>query len=153
MGIQQVEIEQITDPSILPRIEAWVKSSAGEWISASFKIDTGASGTVLSDELVTKLNLEVVGLESASLADGSVTNSQIGITSLSFACPVTGKLFGFDNIAVVLGSSNNLLGHDILRFFDLIITTEGQVVLSIPNQTLKSKPKSDFRVVLTRNRR
>jgi len=81
-------------------------------------LDTGASSTLINEQLATALKLQVIGTKRASIADGSVV--ELPIARLK-SMEAGGRILKNVNVAIAPGNAAGLLGHDFFDGYDITI--------------------------------
>jgi hypothetical protein len=120
-----------------PFITAWVKSSRGEWVKASFLVDTGADETFLPQRSIAIFGIDTSGLDVRTDASGiggtGVPYFQRQSQLLLKSPGGQRRLFGGE-INVFLNphaTSFPVLGRDVLDRFVVIFDRERNQVLLI----------------------
>jgi predicted aspartyl protease len=81
-------------------------------------VDTGASGTLITQRMATALSVKTVGIARAGIADGSVVEFPIGrVQSIG----VGGALIRNVEVAIAKQMEIGLLGHDFFGNYDVKI--------------------------------
>ncbi|MEG3841254.1 retropepsin-like aspartic protease [Microcoleus sp. herbarium14] len=81
-------------------------------------VDTGASGTLITQRMATALSVKTVGIARAGIADGSVVEFPIGrVQSMG----VGGALIKNVEVAIAKQMEIGLLGHDFFGNYDVKI--------------------------------
>jgi len=81
-------------------------------------LDTGASNTVINEQLARALKLKIIGSAQMTIADGSVVEMSVAkINSIEAG----GRILKNVNVAIVPGNAAGLLGHDFFDGYDITI--------------------------------
>ncbi len=83
-------------------------------------VDTGASGTLITDRMAKALNIQPSGTINASIADGSEVQFKTGIIQ---TITVSGAVANNLEVAIAPKADIGLLGHDFFDNYDLKILT------------------------------
>lgn len=83
-------------------------------------VDTGASGTLITEKMAKALNIKASGTINASIADGSEVQFQTGIIQ---SIAVSGAVASNLEVAIAPKADIGLLGHDFFDNYDLKILT------------------------------
>lgn len=103
------------------------ESGTARWTGPyDFLIDSGASTTVLPNDLVTAVcgkNIKIISTEKHEMADGSVIDVQRGLIDIAVICLSNYNSVGFLEVPISIypKGTQPLLGMDLLRFFNLVI--------------------------------
>jgi predicted aspartyl protease len=81
-------------------------------------LDTGASSTLINEQLAIALKLKIIGTKRASIADGSVV--ELPIARLN-SMEAGGRILKNVNVAIAPGNAAGLLGHDFFDGYDITI--------------------------------
>jgi predicted aspartyl protease len=81
-------------------------------------LDTGASSTLINEQLATALKLQIIGTKRASIADCSVV--ELPIARLK-SMEAGGRILKNVNVAIAPGNAAGLLGHDFFDGYDITI--------------------------------
>ncbi|NJR18018.1 MAG: aspartyl protease [Calothrix sp. CSU_2_0] len=81
-------------------------------------LDTGASGSLITQEMAKSLNIKPSGVVNASIADGSHVEFKTGIVS---SIGVSGAVVNNVEVAIAPKADIGLLGHDFFDNFDVKI--------------------------------
>jgi predicted aspartyl protease len=81
-------------------------------------VDTGASGTLITDKMAKALSLKPSGTINASIADGSEVQFQTGIIQ---TIAVSGAIANNLEVAIAPKADIGLLGHDFFDNYDIKI--------------------------------
>jgi len=116
------------DATVRPIIRLRMRAVDGTFQAEYFLIDTGADRTVLSAAFWQRLQLPALGPPASSLSGIGGPGSSILVTSVlqltsidGHEITVPGDFAAFTNPA---DSEYSLLGRDLLRSFDLIVSRE-----------------------------
>ncbi len=83
-------------------------------------VDTGASGTLITEEMAKALNLRPSGTINASIADGSEVQFKTGMIE---TIAVSGAVVNNVEVAIAPKADIGLLGHDFFDNYDIKILT------------------------------
>lgn len=81
-------------------------------------VDTGASGTLITEQMAKALNVKPSGIINASIADGSEVQFQTGIIQ---SITVSGAVVNNVQVAIAPKADIGLLGHDFFDNYDIKI--------------------------------
>ncbi|BAZ42905.1 hypothetical protein NIES4101_88750 [Calothrix sp. NIES-4101] len=81
-------------------------------------LDTGASGTLITQEMAKALNLKPSGILNASIADGSQIELKTGVVK---TIAVNGLIANNIEVAIAPKADIGLLGHDFFENYDVKI--------------------------------
>lgn len=81
-------------------------------------LDTGASSTLINEQLAMALKLKIIGTKRASIADGSVV--ELPVARLN-SMEAGGRILKNVNVAIAPGNAAGLLGHDFFDGYDITI--------------------------------
>lgn len=81
-------------------------------------VDTGASGTLITEEMAKALNIRPSGTINASIADGSEVQFKTGILE---TIAVSGAVVNNVEVAIAPKADIGLLGHDFFDNYDIKI--------------------------------
>jgi predicted aspartyl protease len=81
-------------------------------------VDTGASGTLITEQMAKALNVKPSGIINASIADGSEVQFKTGIIQ---SIAVSGAVANNLEVAIAPKADIGLLGHDFFDNYDIKI--------------------------------
>ncbi|PAX53019.1 retropepsin-like aspartic protease family protein [Brunnivagina elsteri] len=81
-------------------------------------LDTGASGSLITQEMSRSLNIKPSGTINASIADGSEVKFKTGVVS---SIAVSGAVVNNVEVAIAPKADIGLLGHDFFENYDVKI--------------------------------
>jgi predicted aspartyl protease len=84
-------------------------------------LDTGASGTLITQQMASEMNLKPSGTINASIADGSEVQFQTGVVN---SITVGGASVNNIEVAIAPKADIGLLGHDFFENYDVKILSK-----------------------------